>query len=342
MLLRSLLLLLALAVLSSCSSDLLEPQPNEQAKQVQSPTYKIGRFEVVASGGTSTVSTVSGRIKTWVATYTNGSRTVTMLGDARNFTENNITVSHATWVRVLNQPFSGTVDTSWINARLLENKNVGGVKDVLAHAMDYLDAGSLNANYGMDDTTEGADFNDYLGIDHNYSPHWSETNQQLYNNWLDTNETAELGAVDCSGYMRLVWGYRMGIPMCFNVNPNDAFSRIPRRAYQIWDNAPGTKVMTNYVWNAGDASTKLSKLRIGDLVFFNADTSSAEELNRVDHVGMYIGRDGANNMRFIHSRKSDNVGPTFTKDLNGKSILNNDGTNQYFYYVRSLVGGKRL
>lgn len=342
MFLRLFLLLFALAILSSCSSDLLEPQSNEQAKKILSPIYTIGRFEVVASGGTSTVSIVNGRTKTWVATYTNGSRTVTMPGDARNFSENNVTVSHSTWVRVLNQPFNGTVDTSWIKSRLLENKNLGGVKDVLAHAMDHLDAGSLNADYGADANTEGSDFNDYLGIDYNYSPHWSETNQQLYNNWLDTNETAELGAMDCSGYMRMIWGYRMGIAMCYNVNPNDPYSRIPRRAYQIWDNAPGTKVMTNYVWNAGDAATKLSRLRIGDLVFFNADTSSAEELHRVDHVGMYIGRDGANNMRFIHSRKSGNVGPTFTTDANGKSILNNDGTNQFFLYVRSLVGGKRL
>lgn len=343
MLIRLILLALITLAMIGCSADVFEPEPFQVGGlQILNPTYTIGRFEVTMSGGTYTVSIVGARYRTWVATFTNGSRTVTMSGENRDFSENNISVSHSTWVRLLAQPFSGTVDTSWINARLLENKTIGGVKDVLAHAVDHLESGSLNAKYGVDANTEGSDFNDYLGVDHNYSPHWSETNQTLYNNWLDTNETAELGAMDCSGYMRMIWGYRMGMPMCYNVNPNDPNSRIPRRAYQIWDNAPGTTVMTGYVWNSADAATKLSKVRIGDLVFFNADTSSAIELNRVDHVGMYIGRDGANNMRFIHSRKSDNVGPTFTKDLNGKSILNNDGTNQYLLYVRSLVGAKRL
>jgi cell wall-associated NlpC family hydrolase len=265
-----------------------------------------------------------------------------MSGDERSFTENSITVTHNTWVRLLTAPFSGTVDTAWINARLLENTVNTTVKDVLAHAMDYIEAGTLNAKYGPNDSTEGSDFNDYLGITYTYTPHWSTSLNKLVTSWTDGFETSRATALDCSGFMRMVWGYRMGVPMCFNVNPNDPNGRMPRRSFQIWDNAPGRKVMTDYVWNAASAADKLASIRIGDLVFFNADTSGTDEKTRVDHVGMYIGRDGANNMRFIHSRKSDNVGPTFTKDLNGKSILNNDGTGQYFFYVRSLVGARRI
>jgi len=338
----------ALAIaLTACSTDSVGPASDApirtgKSASIASTTTMVGRFELVTSGDVTTVSTVNGSAKTWVATFTADTRTVTMSGDTRTFTENSISVSHNTWVRLLDAPFNGNVDTTWINARLAENTTTSNVKDVLAHAMDYLDAGTLNAKYGPDATTEGSDFNDYLGIDYTYTPHWSTSLNKLVSSWKDGYETSRAGALDCSGYMRMIWGYRMGMTMCFNVNPNDPNGRLPRRSYQLWDNAPGRKVMTDYTWDGSTAATKLEALRVGDLVFFNADTVGTDEKTRVDHVGMYIGRDSSNNMRFIHSRKSDNVGPTFTKDLNGKSILSNDGTGQYLYYVRSLVGARRL
>lgn len=328
--------------LSSCSNEATAPTNSLPISSPKGASIaSLGdRFAVDINGAEHAVSIVEDEDTTWIATFTTNARTVTMPGPQRWFTENGITVSHNTYVRVLDAPFTGIIDTSWILSRYAQNVN--GTKDILAIAMDYTDGGQLNAKYGKDAQTEGADFNDYLGVAQIYTPHYSESLGRLVNSWTRIASAAALGAVDCSGYMRLVWGHNGGIPMCFNVDPANPLGRMPRRSFQIWEVGVGTQVMTDYVWNAGNAPEKRQAIRIGDLVFFNAYTSTAAELNRVDHVGMYIGNDGAGNMRFIHSRKSDNVGPTFTKDLNGKSILNDDGTGNYLFYVRSLVGAKRL
>ena len=49
-----------------------------------------------------------------------------------------------------------------------------------------------------------------------------------------------------------------------------------------------------------------SSVRIGDLLFFDADPDDG---TRIDHVGMYLGLDAGNHHRFISSRKGAN-GPT--------------------------------
>jgi cell wall-associated NlpC family hydrolase len=267
----------------------------------------------------------------WLATYTLNSRTVTMAGEQRTFSENNITITHSTWVRAMTLPFSGTVDTTWLSAGLANNKNNGGTADVLSIASEYLQDGDKNAKYGPTATTEGSDFNDYLQINWTYTPHWSVTQNKQVSSWTDGYDTARVNCLDCSGFIRMVWGYRSGVPMCYNPNPNYPNSSMPRRAFEISANGPGTAV-----------ALPATNFRIGDLVFFDADSSTTEEIGRIDHVGMYIGNDQNGNLRFIHSRKSENRGPTFSLDTYGKSILNNDGTGQYLYYVNALKGGRRL
>ena len=327
---------LAALTLTACSHDPLSPSTHSAASHgrptgatVQSTVVITGRFKISTDASITTVTNAVTNV--WLATYTLNCRTVTMTGDSRTFSENGTTVTHSTWVRALTQPFSGTVDTTWLSANLANNKNTNDTDDVLSIASEYLQAGAKNANYGPTSTTEGSDFNDYLQTTWTYTPHWSTSLNKQVSSWTDGYDTNRVNCLDCSGYMRMVWGYRSQVPMIFNPNPNTPNAAMPRKAYEIYANGPGALV-----------NLPATNFRIGDLVFFDADSSSTEEIGRIDHVGMFIGTDQNGNLRFIHSRKSENRGPTFTLDTYGKSILNDDGTGQYLYYVNALKGGRRL
>lgn len=124
--------------------------------------------------------------------------------------------------------------------------------------------------------------------------------------------------------------------MCYNVGPDDIGIKMPRRSYDIAASAPGVVVFSGHTISN---TTDLTKLKIGDLVFFDADAGDGTQ---IDHVGMYIGKQANGNYRFISSRKSTNIGPTFNNDGNGKSILNNDGTGQYLGYANSLRSARRM
>ena len=133
----------------------------------------------------------------------------------------------------------------------------------------------------------------------------------------------------------MVWGYRRhltgnnfldAVPLC--LKPQKSHRAIPRRAFEIFDAAPGVVIVRNTKVQVKD----LSQIGIGDLVFFDADESDGTQ---IDHVGMYLGLDAGNHYRFISSRKGAN-GPTLG-DLKGKSIL--DGTG---LYARSFRAVRRL
>jgi len=55
-----------------------------------------------------------------------------------------------------------------------------------------------------------------------------------------------------------------------------------RRAFEIFENAPGVLITSN----SGAQITDFSQLRVGDLVFFDADV---EDGPQIDHVGIYLG-----------------------------------------------------
>jgi cell wall-associated NlpC family hydrolase len=260
---------------------------------------------------------------TWLATFTDGSRSVALAGPTRTFAE--ATASHSvvstTWVRLLTAPFTGTVDTAWLDIALADTS-----PDMLAIAMQYIagapslyDAAGLriagDAHYGAlqaDGTRkEGSDFNDYLGVAWNYGGS------------TDQPEANELGSLDCSGFTRMVWGYRGGIPLI--LNPNGV--ALPRRATHQHTSASGVLVIDSSV-----QVTDFSRLQAGDLVFFDADDDDGTQS---DHVGIYLGPDTAGHHRFISSRKSAN-GPTLG-DANGKSLLNGTGL-----YARSFRAARRL
>ncbi len=272
----------------------------------------------------------------WVATFTDKAYTVTLVGPSRTFTERAerdgvtyaATVTGSTWVRALPKPYDGgQVDEGWLKQALSNTS-----PDVLGLAMQYIEKASNlyekqsdgtdlkvagDADYGplQSDGTrqEGSDFNDYLGIK------WT------YGSTTDQPEADQINSLDCSGFMRMVFGYRSKLPLSLS---EDGGASIPRRAYQILDSAPG--VVT--VPNTGQQATNFEKLATGDLVFFDAATDDGTQ---IDHVGMYLGQDSDGNQRFISSRKSIN-GPTLG-DYKGKSILNGTGL-----YASSFRAVRRL
>jgi hypothetical protein len=167
---------------------------------------------------------------------------------------------------------------------------------------------------------EGADFNDYLGIE------W------LYPDKTDKPERRPLHCLDCSGFMRIVWGYRhqlIGdtyvdtVPLC--LKPCRSHRAIPRRSFEICNAAPGRLIVPN----TGVQVKDFSLLVVGDLLFFNADPGDGTS---IDHVGMSLGLDTGNHHRFISSRKGAN-GPTLG-NYKGKSIL--DGTGLYAKSFRAV------
>lgn len=261
-----------------------------------------------------------------VATYTDSARTVTIVGPSRTFAEaafTTATVTTTAWVRLLPAPFSGVVDTAWLTARRADAS-----PDLLAVAFQYGYGAPTftdgtgrriagDADYGplqADGTrAEGSDFNDYLGVS------WT------YPGSVDVPEADQLGSLDCSGFVRMTFGYRSGIPLSL---ATDGGASLPRRAVQMESASPGIVLIAN----SGAVPTSRSMLAAGDLVFFDASTDDG---TAIDHVGIYLGRDNGGHDRFLSSRKSAN-GPTMG-DLSGKSIL--DGTG---YYATGFRAARRI
>jgi hypothetical protein len=269
----------------------------------------------------------------WLATMTDGAYTVTLPGPLRTFSEPTAAdpVRHGVWVRTLPAPFDGNVDSTWLESALKANKQA--VPDVAAIAMQYIAEAPVifeddlqiagDASYGpLTDgkREEGSDFNDYLGIE------WTYPEQ------VDRPEKRQLHCLDCSGFIRMVWGYRRHlpgknlpttVPLC--LKPQKSHGAIPRRAFEIYDAAPGVVIVKNAKVQVKD----FSQIGIGDLVFFDADESDGTQ---IDHIGMYLGLDAGNHYRFISSRKGAN-GPTLG-DSKGKSLL--DGTGLYARSFRAV------
>ena len=230
-------------------------------------------------------------------------------------------VTHSTWVRVLPAPFAGVVDPGWLGAALADTS-----PDILALSMQYLtgapavmdgaqkiagDAqyGPINTGGGRD---EGADFNDYLGIS------WTYTG-------TDSAEPAELDCLDCSGFVRMVWGYRAGLPLSLTATGS---GQLPRVSRDLLDSGPGVVVVPR----TGAQITDLSPLRTGDIIGFDATGDLTEYDGEIDHVGIYLGVDSVGAYRFLSSRKTPS-GPTFA-DLGGPSRL--DGSGLYARKLRII------
>ncbi|WP_050760395.1 tachylectin-related carbohydrate-binding protein [Thermobispora bispora] len=274
------------------------------------------------SGG-RTLYYVNGRV---AAVLTPGARTAVLYGTTvRKFSESTTTatVSTRAWVRLLPGPWSTSASwaSSWLSA------NVGSTsEDILEIASQYITGApdryknglryAGDAHYGPvgeEGRIEGSDFNDYLGIP------WK------YGDRVDEPEPDQKDSLDCSGFVRMVYGYRSGYPMEIGTPTGTA---LPRRAVQMHASAPGVMVV-----DGGTAKpTSYAALQPGDLLFWDASTDDG---TAIDHVGIYLGVDSNGKHRFVSSRKTVD-GPTLG-DVGGHSLLDN-GT----LYDRSWRAAKRL
>jgi cell wall-associated NlpC family hydrolase len=262
----------------------------------------------------------------WVATFTDDARTVRLKGEPRTLRERTAKdIRNTHWVRVLDSAFTGSVDVAWLEAARVDTTN-----DVIARSLQYIEGARAitsqvtglqiagDAHYGplVDGARqEGSDFNDYLGVT------WTYPDGQR-----DANEAAQKGSLDCSGFMRMLWGYRHRVPL---TGGSDGGGRaLPRRAVQMLASGPGVVTISN----DGTIPDDVTRLFVGDLVFFDASTDDGSD---VDHVGMYLGRDIDGHPRFISSRKAID-GPTFG-DYSGASTLDGAGL-----YARSFRAARRL
>jgi cell wall-associated NlpC family hydrolase len=243
------------------------------------------------------------------------------------------TVSHDSWVRLLSKPFGGAwtpalaaqilawaADTSpdalaygfafITGAPAVEDPQLGPGKQVMGEAR-------YGPNKPDGERREGADLNDYIGINWNYS--------HLAMPTVDPPQASRLNCLDCSGFVRMVFGYHLGVPMCLQEDADMNGVNLPRRSVQIGPRGPGVLIA-----QGSGAPPALTGLQIGDVVAFNHDVADdhggddrADVEENDDHVGIYVGRDLSGNDLFLSSRKTSN-GPTIGA-LGGPSQLNGNG-----------------
>ncbi len=303
-----LVVVLAVEIAPAASAGWKRPESLSTTSMVLTRAKNPARTVVTSSTGT------------WIATLTDRSRTVALAGPARTLTEPNVEarITSTTWVRLLPTPFTGAVDQAWLAAATADRS-----PDVLATALEYVVGaatttnGSLvissDASYGpmqADGTRqEGSDWNDYQGVDATYA------------SGVDRPEPAQIGSLDCSGFLRMLLGIRYNIPL--TLDPDGV--ALPRRAVQMAASAPGMLVIRD----RGTQVTDFRRLQPGDLVFFDAASDDGTD---IDHAGMYLGVDDGGRHRFVSSRKSID-GPTMG-DYGGRSVL--DGTGLYATAFRAV------
>ncbi|WP_434742413.1 NlpC/P60 family protein [Micromonospora sp. SH-82] len=268
-----------------------------------------------------------------VAIMTDGSRTAHLAGPRRTlaeprFTKAKVHLDH--WVRLAPRTWrAGAENEKWF-ADWLTKARRDRSADVLAVAMEYTYLGapkkdadgrqySGDAAFGPlsdldpDGRAENSDFYDYLGIP------WSFPDKE------EKPAPAHFLSLDCSGFLRMVYGYRLGYPL---LGTNEKGPGLPRRATAMASVGPGTLLMQN----TGRRARELDRLLPGDLLFFNAGPVQGAN---IEHSGIYLGVDDRGHHRFISSRTTAN-GPTMG-DLGGESTL--DGTG---YWAQRWRTARRL
>ncbi|WP_079110151.1 C40 family peptidase [Streptomyces roseifaciens] len=292
------------------------------------------RFERLANPARTVVRAADGGV---LATFTDGARTAVLTGASRTFTEPKYTSAKVTtdnWVRLLPEAWKdGSEKAAWFKDWF--SKSLGSKDpDVFAFAMEYLEGapqkkdaqgipysgdaqfGPLNPNgtAAGDLRLEQSDFYDYLGIPYRFR-----------DGTVERPEPARFRAMDCSGFIRTVFGYRARYPLMAKDVKGDG---LPRTANGMARLSPGVPVLEL----TGKRPDATDRLQPGDLVFFDIDKRTGD---RLDHVGIYMGLDTDGKPRFISSREEAN-GPTFG-DKGGTARLDGNG-----FYATGLRSAKRL
>ncbi|AEV89234.1 hypothetical protein ACWT_8225 [Actinoplanes sp. SE50] len=258
-----------------------------------------------------------------MATMTDTSRTVHLNGPERTFAEARFTKAKLVteyWVRLAPKPWHKGAETEKWFVDWFTKARTDRSPDVLALAFEYTytakpkkDATgrqySGDAAFGPlsdidpDGRAENSDFYDYLGVP------WTFPDKK------EKPSASHIRSLDCSGFLRMVYGYRLGYPLRGTNNPGPG---LPRQAAGLAAVGPGTLLMPN----TGKRAVNLDRLLPGDMVFFNAGPIKG---THIEHSGMFLGVDDRGHYRFISSRTKAN-GPTMG-DAGGESIL--DGTGHW-------------
>ncbi|MGW6458800.1 C40 family peptidase [Streptomyces sp. NPDC055078] len=276
-----------------------------------------------------------------LATFTDQARTATLKGPSRTFSEPANTKSRVVtenWVRLMPEPWrKGAEKEKWFKDWFKEFFG-SEEDDVFAMGFQYVQGapvkkddegiayagdanfGPLNPNgsEGNDLREELSDFYDYLGIPYTFRDGASKT-----------SEAKRARSADCSGYMRLLWGYRARYPLASSDKSGDG---LPRTANGMARSELGANIIPLTSVGPEGRPKSIDLLQPGDLVFFKLDERTKQ---RIDHMGTYLGHDTDGNMIFLSSREEVN-GPTIG-DKGGASRLNGNG-----YYASTLRSAKRL
>jgi cell wall-associated NlpC family hydrolase len=269
-----------------------------------------------------------------LATFTDGARTVAITGPRRTFREPRYTrasVTHDQWARLAPQAWHAGAERDpwfrdWFTRELTDRS-----PDALAMAFQYVDGApdlvdahgvryAGDAQFGPhsssdpDGRAENNDFYDYLGITYSF-PDGTTVKPQK----------DRYGDIDCSGYIRLVYGYRLGYPLRKTNTPG---AGLPRRVFAMSRYGPGVEVIKS----DGVQALDYAALQPGDLLFFNVDPSDGRA---ADHSGIFLGVDESGHYRFISSRTLAN-GPTMG-DSKYAAILDGDG-----HFAVALTNARRL
>ena len=298
-------------------STVAQPVPASAPVTETNPVTGGFSYSRLADPPRTVVADSTGRV---VATLTDEARTVNLLGPTRRFAEPGTAagVTSQTWVRMLPGPWTAGAEREpwfrpWLDTALSDRG-----PDVLTVASQYLPGRSDDARFGVFDTDgdgrgDHSDFYDYLGRSWTYE-----------DGRVEQPDPAQGGSVDASGFVRLVFGYRSGMPV--RTDSDDQQTAIPRSAADIAAEGPGAVIVPDRQTRVTD----FGAIQAGDLVFFDTDPDQ-----QADMVGICMGRDEGGHLRFIASREAAD-GPTMG-DTGGASIL--DGKGEYPSAFRSV---KRL
>ncbi|MFG2498133.1 C40 family peptidase [Streptomyces sp. NPDC048441] len=296
------------------------------------------KWERLKNPDRSVLRTDGGKV---LATFTDNARTATLTGPSRTFTEPANTKSRVVtndWARLMPETWrAGAEKEKWFKDWYKEFSG-SEEDDIFAMAFQYVQGAPVkkddegiayagDANFGPinpdgsagnDLRLEQSDFFDYLGIPYTFR-----------NGTTIQPEKQRDRSMDCSGFIRTVFGYRARYPLMANDQAGDG---LPRTANGMARGKAGTDVIKLKGVGSADRPKSIDVVQPGDLVFFKLDARTKQ---RLDHVGIFLGHDGDGHKIFISSREEVN-GPTIG-DKGGTSRLDGNG-----YYAATLRSAKRL
>lgn len=265
-----------------------------------------------------------------VARFTDTARTAVLQGKERTLEEPGKTdarVTSTSYVRVMPQPYTqGAEKKAWFKewlAKSIKDKS----PDVLEVGTQYFhgaenvyDENGLriagDADFGPEKGAggekKGSDFNDFLEIKVAFPDEED-----------DRPEKSQKNALDPPGFVRMVYGYRLGYPM-YGKNPKG--EALQRGVAGLHDNGPGV-LLARDTGTTPPLETLEKQLLPGDILMFATDMQP-----NLNHSAIYMGRDDRGNHRFMSSREAVN-GPTMG-DFAAPSII--DGHDLFAANFRAV------